>query len=299
MMAQLYGPGPADAPPLVPTGDLAGLRTHDVEDRPVGALFGALSEQPTGLIRYLDVELDGPEKHVLVPIGHARIDTGGVEPRVRLRAATFEDLLAVPEYRPDRTEVDAGYHERLLEAYGRVFYGAHYYAHPSFDHDTVFGGAGQVDAVSTTGPADGDGVGAGAAATVQPMSRLPERGAARIGRNLLGRRVVDSRGEAVGEVTDLLVETRSHAPRYALIDLTQPPRSTAVPLGFLDARADGEELIVRALTADEVRLLPPCEGSLTRQQENRIRTFIEGRLSGERTFQRPDFRPGPITAAGR
>ena len=108
-MARLYGPGPEDPPRLIPTADLAGLSTSDVEDRPVGELFGSLAEEGTGLIRYLDVAVREGDRHVLVPIGHARIDREAVPPRVRLRAATFEDLMSVPPFVPRSTPVDRAY----------------------------------------------------------------------------------------------------------------------------------------------------------------------------------------------
>jgi hypothetical protein len=49
---------------------------------------------------------------------------------------------------------------------------------------------------------------------------------------------------------------------------------------------------VRLLTRDDIRVLPPYEDGLTREDENRIQAAIEGRLAGERYFQRVDFRRG-------
>jgi hypothetical protein len=286
-MAQLYGPGPGDPPPLVPSKDLAGLRTTDVEDRPVGELYGALSEQRTGLIRYLDVDLQGAHKHVLVPIGHVRIDAEGMQPRVRLRAALYEDLLAVPEYEPERTDVDATYHEQLLKAHGQLFYGAHYYAHPAFDHSALYAGAAPIlvsPEIEDEGPSARGGPG------VQPLSGLEGVRLAAADRDIRGRPVEDVHGDAVGEVVDLLVEPPRYGVRYGVIELSRPARRTAVPIGYLAPTADGERLVVRDLSVEDIRLLPPYDGPLTRADENRIRAALEGRLTGERYFQRPDFR---------
>jgi hypothetical protein len=287
-MARLYGPGPEDPPALVPTQDLAGLRTTDVEDRPVGELFGALSEQTSGLIRYLDVDLEGASKHVLVPIGHARIDTQGVQPRVRLRAATYEDLLAVPDYEPHATAVDATYQEQLLEAHGRLFYGSHYYAHPAFDHSALYAGPSPI-----IGPRPDDGAGLAideGSPPVLPLSRLRGFSMVSTDRDVRGRPVEDARGEMIGEVADLLVDPAAREARYAVIDLTDPPRQTALPVGYLASSEDGDRLMVRALTHQDIRVLPPYDGPITRAEENRIHAAIEGRLTGERYFQRPDFR---------
>lgn len=287
-MARLYGPGPGDPPALVPTNDLAGLRTTDADDRPVGELYGTLSEAPTGLIRYLDVELEGSQKHVLVPIGHARIDTQGVQPRVRLRAALYEDLLAVPAYDPDRTAVDPGYQEQLLEVHGSLFYGEYYYAHPSFDHSTLYAGESpiteQPEAAAAPRPPTAEW-------RVHPLSSLPGVRVSRTDGDIRGRAVEDAQGEEVGEVVDLLVEAPGHGVRYGVIQLSRPARQTALPIGYFSAVPDEDHLVVGALTTEDIQLLPPYEGPLTRADENRIRAALEGRLTGDRYFQRPDFRP--------
>lgn len=285
-MARLYGPGPGDPPPLIQSNDLSGLRTTDADERPVGELFGALSEASTGLIRYLDVDLEGAHKHVLVPIGHTRIDTQGVQPRVRLRVALYEDLLAVPEYEPESTEMDLGYQQQLLAAHGRLFYGEHYYAHPSFDHSALYAGENPIVA-----PPEG----AAPAASVhehrvQPLSGLPGVRVSRADRDLRGRVVEDAHGDRVGEVVDLLVEPPGYGVRYGVIKLLRPGRTAALPIGYITPMADEEKLVVSDLTVEDIHLLPPYEGPLTRSDENRIRVALERRLTGERYFQRPDFR---------
>jgi hypothetical protein len=301
-MARLYGPGPEDPPPLVSSHDLAGLRTVDVEDRPVGSLFGALSDQPTGLIRYLDVELREVAKHVLVPIGHARIDTRGVQPRVKLRAATYEDLLAVPDYPGEATALHGEFHERVLEVYGRLFYGDRYYAHPAFDHDSLYAGESPIVDAPSSGPA------APADAARHPVHSLSKLEGMRVARpelDIRGRAVLDATGDRVGEVVELLVEPPARRPRYAVIALDDPPRQTAIPIGYIVPAAgdhgterrglgheelDSAPLTVRALTREDLVTLPAFEGPLTREDENRIHVAIEGRLTGERYFHRPDFR---------
>jgi hypothetical protein len=281
-MARLYGPGPGDPPPLIPTGDLAGLRTTDVEDRPVGQLFGSLSEERTGLIRYLDVELEGAGKHVLVPIGHTRIDNDSIQPRVRLRAATYEDLLDVPDYDPAEHPVDPSYQDRLLEAHGRLFYGAYYYAHPAYDHTALYAG----DSPIMAGPGLGDGPDRADGALLE-LSALG-RSVARDD-DVRGLPVDDTAGEAVGTVAELLVEVGSGRPRYALVDLETPARRAVLPVGYL-ARVEQARLRARDLTRDDIVLLPPYEPPFSREAENRLLAALDGRLAGERYFHRPDFR---------
>jgi hypothetical protein len=280
-MSRLYGPGPEDPPRLIPSTDLAGLSTNDVEDRPVGELFGALAEERSGLIRYLDVALRGANRHVLVPIGHSRVERESVPPRVRLRAATYEDLCSVPEYDPDATTVDGGYQERLMQAHGLMFYGSRYYAHPAYDHRGVYEREAPL-----SGPAAG---------VAEP--RLRSLGELKDYRIVSGEVDIrewpleDARGEQVGTITDLLVERSARKVRYVVVELSGVGRPAAVPLGYLQIDRHAGRVWTPTLERDDLRLLPPYEPPLDRESENRIRATIEGRLIGSRYFLRPDFRP--------
>jgi hypothetical protein len=277
-MARLYGPGPGSPPALVATADLAGLSTSDVEGSPVGELVGALSEERSGLIRYLDVAIRNAGKHVLVPIGHVRIDRQAVPPRARLRAATQQDLLSVPEYREDETEMDAGYHERVMAAHGRLFYGSRYYAHPAYDHAAL-----RPDQPALDEAPEGEH-------GLRPLSELDSFRLSRRAAPLLDATLTDGAGETVGAIRDLLIELPARRARYAVVRMKGPDRLAVVPMGYVEADGDGSASL-SALTGEDVRLLPAYEPPLTREQENRIHAAIEGRLSGDRYFTRADFRP--------
>lgn len=258
----------------------------------MGALFGALSEDRSGLIRYLDVALDGGAKHILVPIGHVRIDMESVQPRVRLRAATYEDLLSIPDYDPDDTALDGRYHARLLGAYGRLFSGANYYAHPAYDHTALYAGDNPIIGSSDVAARDGREAEDQPALALIPLSRVTGKASAG-DPDLRGRAVEDRSGEPVGPVVDLLVEASTGRVRYAIIELGGPGRHTILPVGYLRPKDEGAASVLVApdLTAEDIRLLPPYEEPVTRADENRIHAALEGSLVGERYFQRPDFRP--------
>lgn len=283
-MARLYGPGPGSPPPLVSTADLAGLSASDVEGTPVGELVGALSEERTGLIRYLDISIRDGQKHVLVPIGHARIDRESVPPRVRLRAATHDDLLAVPEFAPDATPLSPDYQEEVMGVYGELFYGSRYYAHPAYDHSALR--VGDTPIIGTITPTAGK--------RLRLLSELSDFQLSPTGPELIGWSVVDAEGDTVASISDLLVEVGARRVRYAVLDLASFERSTVLPIGYLHADGDADRVRTPALTAEDIHLLPPYEPPLTRSEENRLHAAIEGRLSGERYFERADFRPNGV-----
>ena len=278
-MARLYGPGPGEPPALIVTQDLAGLSTSDVEGAPVGELVGALSEKRTGLIRYLDVSVRAAARHVLIPIGHTRIERASTPPRVRLRAASHDDLLSVPEFEED-TALDAGYHERVMSVHGRLFYGSRYYAHPAYDHRALRIGDSPVIEVEEEAGETG----------LRPASELDGRVARRL-RSLIGLPVTDRDGERVGRIGDFIIETPVRRERYAVLDLEDPERSAVVPVGYVEVDPDSERATTPALSGEDIRLLPAYEPPLSREEENRIHAAIEGRLAGERYFERADFRP--------
>ena len=132
-MTEVYGHHEPE--PLSQVSDLRGTPVVDVEGVAIGSVFGALAEVNSGLIRYIDVAIESVPKHVLVPIGHARVDREEGGARVKLRAATLQDLDAVPTYDPAADRVDEPFERSVLSSLGRLFYGERYYSHTSYDHN--------------------------------------------------------------------------------------------------------------------------------------------------------------------
>jgi hypothetical protein len=85
------------------------------------------------------------------------------------------------------------------------------------------------------------------------------------------------------------VETSARRVRYVVMDLESPARAAILPVGYVHADGEEDQVRIPALTAEDVALLPPYEPPLTREEENRLHAAIEGRLSGERYFERADF----------
>src|SRR5687768_5048729 len=86
--------------PLIASQDLNELAVYDADGVPIGQTFGVLTDAESGLVRYFDIALDERRRHVLVPVGHARIEKHLGRMRVRLRAAGAQDLDEIPAYEP-------------------------------------------------------------------------------------------------------------------------------------------------------------------------------------------------------
>lgn len=277
--------------PLRPVRDLAGIHVRDASGVTIGSIWGALADAHTGLIRYVDVALDDPPRHVLVPIGHARLRAtetvnGGVTRpgalsdahELRLRAALLEELTAIPAYTP-AAHVDEGYEHALLRAHGQLFHGERYYAHPAFDHRGFY--AGPHPLAREPGKAADSGL--------QPLRRLHGYRLAREEPDVRGWPVVGDDDEPLGVVRDLIVDVDAETVRYAAVDCNGRP--VLLPVGFLDMDVDRARVVAPGLRAADLAPLPTWDGgTVERWFEDEVRGTIEEAFRGSRRYVLPDFR---------
>ena len=265
--------------PLHPSKDLENLPVYDADQIPIGTTFGVLCEADTGLVRYFDVSIEGRQRHVLIPVGHARMETNLGRFRLRLRAATIDELERIPAYEPHVTWHEDQFQDELLNAYGRLFEGQRYYAHPAYDHAGLYAGAHPLlreplDAPSSSG-----------------IKRLAHARDFRISdgeHDIRGWSMRGEDGKEIGRVIDLIIDTDAEEVRYAFVQRDSDAAYTALPIGYLDL---GDECVRVPLSAEDLRALPTITGeSIDRAQEAKLRAVLESALSGPRRYARPEFR---------
>ncbi|HET9986754.1 MAG TPA: PRC-barrel domain-containing protein [Longimicrobiales bacterium] len=270
--------------PLQPVPDLAGTPAADAHGTYFGEVFGTLAEPGSGLIRYLDVDVHGTDRHVLVPIGHARIQRHGEVPEVRLRAATRADLETIPTFEPD-APLDDIFEGQVLAAHCRLFAGARYYAHPAYDHGGLYAGEHPIVAPAIAVPQ----------AALTPLSQLPGFRVAEGEPDVRGWRVVDCRGDEVGVIDDLVVDPAARKVRYALARI-EGGAPLLLPVGLLALDAEAARVRVAGLSGEDLGTLPPAPSdAITRAAEDELRVALDARLQGARRFDRPDFRCPPVS----
>ena len=283
-MTELHGHHEAE--PLSQVSDLRGTPVVDVEGAAIGSVFGALAEANSGLIRYIDVAIDAAPKHVLVPIGHARVDREEGGARMKLRAASLDDLEAVPTYDPAEGNVDEPFERSVLSSLGRLFYGERYYAHPSYDHNGLYAGEHPIvrvgEAISTTDPQ---------ATGLIPLLSLGGYRIADGAPDVRGWTVVAADGTRVGVVADLVADTVAETIRYLVIGEQEGENAALVPIGYSRVDRSNERVELPVLEAEDVTALRLYrEGEpVSRAVENAVRTTLEELLSGPRRFDRADF----------
>ena len=275
----------SDRIPLRTVPDLRGTAAEDASGLSVGTLWGALSEADTGLLRYLDLQLQRQARHVLVPIGHARLrETEGVA-TVRLRAALLEDLESIPALPADPDGFDDGFEHGLLEAHGRAFHGERYYAHPSFDHSGLYAGEHPIVRAGSVEPAE----------SLTPLSELPAYRVARGEPDIRGWPLRGAGGIELGTIRDLVVDRTSEKVRYASLAAAPGGRQVLVPVGYLGIDGEAERVDAPALAEADVLALPGYAGGpVERTDEEAVLAVLREQLRGGRRYLGPDFNPGAL-----
>jgi hypothetical protein len=282
-----------DRIPLRSVPDLGGLAVADAGGRPIGHVYGALAEADTGLIRYIDLDLSTSRRHVLVPIGHARIRTDRPTPDVRLRAAVLSDLERIPEYTPSNAVVDDAYERELLTAYASSFYGDRYYAHPAYDHSGLYVGEHPIVSVGAQRarrPAKP------AAPSLTLLSDAEDYRVARDECDIRGWPLMTDADLPSGRVTDLVVDLDEEQVRYVIVDVADGAGATLLPVGFLQLDQRREAVRAPGLRHDDLASLPRFDHeAIGRELENTIRDMLRSRLLDRRRYSLPDFQAGRLT----
>jgi photosynthetic reaction center H subunit len=265
--------------PLRASPDLDDLPVYDAEKVPIGRTFGVLAEADTGLVRYFDISLDERRRHVLVPVGHARLETHLGRLRLRLRAADADDLERIPAYEPHVQWSDDEYQNELLTAFGRLFEGERYYAHPAFDHTGLYAGKHPIlrEALMPAAPSG-----------LHRLSKLPQYRIADGEPHINGWNVVGDAHASIGTVSDVIIDPDAEQVRYVVLKRATDDVEVAVPVGY--AIVLQEELQL-PFTADDLHELPAAPASeLSRAEEAQLRIALDRALTGPRRYARPDFR---------
>ena len=267
--------------PLRPVRDLEGLCVRDASGIPVGEVFGALTDADSGLLRYLDLSLNEGSRHVLVPIGHARLlEPEGRAHEIRLRAALLEELLEIPEFDP-RMHLDEPFEQRLLRAHGRLFHGESYYAHPAYDHRGLYAGPNPL--VRSTDGLPGE-------AGLWPLEDLPDYGVVSGEADVTGWPITGADGQPLGVVDDLIVDVERENVPYLAVEIGEA-ECVLVPVGFMHIDERKGRICAPSMMPEDLTALPRYSGgAVPREVEELIRETFVLRFSGDRRYQLPDFR---------
>jgi hypothetical protein len=235
-----------------------------------------LTEAETGLVRFLDVEIDGNARHVLIPVGHARLEEVLGQKRIRLRAATVDDLEAIPAYAGELPTAELA--RTVAGASGRLFRGGRYYAHPAYDHRGLY--AGEHPIVSASKARRG--------AELERLSASDDYRIAAGEPDIRGWTLL-AMEERGGVVSDLIIDPDAEQVRYVEIELSNDEHRL-LPIGYLELDRSERIVLAPGLTPADISAFPRFEGlPFTRAQEMLILNEIERALDARNPFLRVDF----------
>lgn len=228
-----------------------------------------------GRTRYLSVHLRDQDKHVLLPCGQARVDRS--DHVVWLQGLDGRHLTDLPEYPGDPTRVDHDYEQRIAQTYDRAYADDRYYDRPEY-HTTW--GRGR------------EGTASGRLAR---LGELKDYKVAEHDVDPRGWTVIDSRGNELGKIDDMIADTGIMKVRYLTMkvdrNLLSEDREVLIPVGYAALERNHRRVRVDSLDAERVRALPAYSGGeITREHEDRLnRSFAEG-LTGEHWHHHPRYR---------
>lgn len=227
------------------TFDVRGWRVETaVDNERVGNVDDLLVDEG-GRPRYLDIDLGGLRKHVLLPIGQARVDADAEV--VRLPDLSKDQLERIPAYTHDLATLTRDYEIGLSRVYDGVYRGAA----PE---------PGGLEVLNPPVPSSAPSAGAGRLVEMQDLEggyRIAEGDGDPRGWDVLG-----SHGEKVGEVDELLVDTALEKVRYLDCRLGERGRGrhVLIPVGYARLDPEQQNVMVDLLSGSEVEGLPTYEG---------------------------------------
>ncbi|HEX7090043.1 MAG TPA: PRC-barrel domain-containing protein [Longimicrobiales bacterium] len=253
------------------TFDVRGWEVRTMADNEkIGKIDDILLDEG-GNPRYLDVDLGIFRKHVLLPIGQARVDEA--EDVVLVPGMTKDQLKDVPEYEHDPDRITGEYENQVAAAYAGAYTGQHS-SRPEY----------AAERPAVRGPAGAE------AGRLAMLSELDDFEVADEDPDPRDWEVIASDQRSIGEVKDLVVDTSAMKVRYLDVDVNEEALGAAelrdrhilIPIGYARLDESADQVMVDAISSRDVPALPPFEGlPLRRETEDRLHAAFTGGAAEE------------------
>lgn len=248
-----------------------------VDGEKVGEVEDILIDENAN-IRYLDVDLGLFKKHVLIPIGQARVDEAA--DTVWVAGMTKRQFERIPEYNHDVNVLTPEYENRLSASYSGAYGGPRYYEPRERE-----AGVPRTTATLTGGE------------RLASLGDLKDFRVAEGDPDPRGWELIAADGEVIGKVHELVIDTAAMKVRYLDCDLDEKAlgleeenRHILVPIGYARLDEDEERVIVDAISSTEVASLPEYSGlPVTGEYEERLHRTYTGGVQGEERYRHPVY----------
>ncbi len=246
------------------TFDVRGWRVKTALDREqVGRVDDILVDE-TGRPRFLDVDVGIYRKHVLVPLGHSRVDAR--DDVIWIDGIAREQLQNIPEYLHDPSIVSSDYEHRLGEFYRGVAVGTGVGVRAATEVER--GGARYDWHASRRAPA-------------RPFARLSELHDYRVVQgdpDPRGWDLISADGHRIGDVSELIIDTHLMEATYLDADVDEKKlnleavdRHILVPVESVRVDRGRRSVVVDGLFLRDVGSVPTYGGlPITSDMEDQI-----------------------------
>lgn len=260
------------------------VRTR-IDDEKVGTVDDVLVDEH-GKARYLDVDLGLLRKHVLLPVGQARVDAS--DDLVWVTGMAKEQFKDIPEWSHDTDRLDVAYESKLGRAYAEIYTEDRYYDRPAYNAAWWHGTNNEPAATPDIG---------NTRARLRRLSELEGYDVADDHTDPRGWSVQSADGSSIGRVDELIVEPAAMKARYldvqldtAQLGLDGEERHVLVPVGYADLDTDDDRVRLNVVRASDLLELPAHTGQIERSYEDTLNERYDSGLTGENRYTHPIFR---------
>ena len=248
------------------------VRTMADEEK-VGRVEDVLIDD-AGAIRYLDVALGRFRKHVLLPVGQARVDDE--DDVVWVPGMTKEQFGDIPAYTHDVGVLTPEYEARLTAAYTGDY------------------GGGRSRAARRSRVI---GAGTPPPERLASLRELEDFEVAAEDPDPRGWEVIAGDSRSIGRIHELIVDTTAMKVRYLdckvdeeTLGLSREDRHILIPAGYARLDEPNQKVIVDAVTSTDVRNLPVYGGlPVSHVYEQDLQTRFTGGQRGESAREGPRY----------
>lgn len=251
------------------------LRGFDVrtggDDQKVGEVDDLLVDEG-GRTIFLSVDLEGEDRHILIPTGHATSDRE--QHVVWLAGMRRGHLDNLPTYRGDPSEIDADYERRLVAAYGDA-YSEDPYAQAEYR---------------------GRGWGRGTSREhrrIERIDRLDDIRVAKGDPDPRGWVVFGGDGSELGRIDHLLGDTQSMRVVYLVMkverSVAEDEHHVLIPAGYAALEEHQNRVRVDPLDAGRILEAPTYDGTLDREGARALEAFYGAGYHEERRYEHPRY----------
>ncbi|MGH7504196.1 MAG: PRC-barrel domain-containing protein [Longimicrobiales bacterium] len=254
------------------------------DDEDVGTVDDVLVDE-NGNARYMDIDVGVFRKHVLLPVGQARVDAD--DDIVWVTGMTRAQLKDIPEWHHDTDLLDVGYESRLGRAYSDTYRDDRYYDRPEYNATWWHGTEREPPASADVGTRR---------ARLRRLSELDDYEVADDDPDPRGWDVQSADGRSIGRVDELIVEPAAMKARYLDVELDASAleldgnRHVLIPVGFAELDPDDDRVKLNTVRSSDLATLPAHTGAIERSYEDTLNERYAGGLTSENRYAHPMYR---------